>query len=168
MRFAATLLATCLAVGPAFAVPLTCTKEAERAAFDTEALKSELMVTALTCKQQEKYDSFIHTYQPALTATEASLNSYFKHAYGRQYQKAHDDYISNLANVQSEEGLKMGAAFCQTYSDMFDEVLSLRSSTDLPDYAHSKALVQPQSFSTCADAPAKANRSRVRHKKKTA
>lgn len=168
MRFAATLLATCLAVGPAFAVPLTCTKEAERAAFDTEALKSELMVTALTCQQKEKYDAFIHTYQAALTGTEADLNGYFKHAYGRQYQKAHDDYISNLANVQSEEGLKMGTAFCQTSIDMFDEVLSLRSGSDLPDYAHSKALVQPQSFSTCADSPVKPSRSRVRHKKKAA
>ena len=160
MRLAASLLAVCLATGQAFAVPLTCTKASERAAFDTEALKSELMVTALTCKQREKYDAFIHTYQPVLTATEADLNGYFKHAYGRQYQKAHDDYISNLANVQSEEGLKMGTAFCDTYSDMFDEVLALHNGTELPDYAHSKALVQPVAFQTCATTPVKAVRTR--------
>jgi hypothetical protein len=169
MRFAATLLAVCLATGQAYAVPSTCTRDSERSAFDTEALKSELMVTALTCKERERYDAFIHTYQPSLTATETDLNGYFKHAYGRQYQKAHDDYISNLANVQSEEGLKMGTAFCQTYTAMFDEVLSLHGGTELADYAHSKALVQPVSFETCAATPVKAIRSRsVRHKKKSA
>jgi hypothetical protein len=168
MRFVATLLAICLTAGPAMAVPSTCAKEEERSAFDTVALKSELMVTALTCHMKEKYDTFIHTYQPALAATEKDVSGYFKHAFGRTYQKAHDDYISNLANVQSEEGLKMGTAFCETYSDMFEEVQSLHSSTELADFAHSKALVQPVSLQTCDATPAKPARKHGKSKKRSA
>ena len=168
MRLVATILAICLAGGPAMAVPTTCARDEERSALDTIALKSELMVTALTCHLQEKYDAFIHTYQPALTATEKDVNGYFKHAFGRLYVKEHDDYISNLANVQSEEGLKMGTAFCETYSALFDEVQSLHSSTELPEFAHSKALVQPVSFETCAATPAKATRHARSKKKHTA
>jgi hypothetical protein len=166
MRVVATLLALCLTAGPAMAAPATCARQDERSALDTMALKSELMVTALTCHMKEKYDAFIHTYQPALTATENFVNGYFKHAFGRMYVKAHDDYISNLANVQSEEGLKMGTAFCETYSAMFDEVQSLHSSTELADFAHSKALVQPVSFETCDATPAKPARSHRGSKKK--
>ncbi|MEJ0047180.1 MAG: hypothetical protein WDN04_14480 [Rhodospirillales bacterium] len=166
MRLATTILAICVAAGPALAVPSTCTRDADRTAFDTAALKSELMVTALVCKQQDSYNAFIHTYQPAVVGEEKDLAAYFKRAYGRQYQKAYDDYISNLANVQSDEGLKMGTAFCETYTTMFDEVLSLHSATELADYAHSKALVQPVSFQTCAEMPAKPGRSHGKSKKK--
>jgi hypothetical protein len=165
MRIVASILAICLAAGPAMAAPNTCAKEEERSALDTIALKSELMVTALTCHMQEKYDAFITHYQPALSATEKDVSNYFKHAFGRRSVKEHDDYISNLANVQSEEGLKMGTAFCETYSAMFDEVESLHSSTELADFANSKALIQPVSFETCPATPAKATR-HLRSKKK--
>jgi len=168
MRLTASLLAICLATGPALAVPNTCTKDADRAAFDTVALKSELMVTALVCKQQDQYNAFMHTYQPSVAGEEKDLAAYFKRAYGRQYQKAYDDYISNLANAQSDEGLKMGTAFCETYTEMFNEVQSLHSGTELADYAHSKALVQPVSFQTCAEMPAKPGRHTKSKKKRTA
>jgi hypothetical protein len=168
MRVVATIMAISLATSPAMAVPSTCAKQDERSALDTIALKSELMVTALTCHLKQRYDAFIHTYQPALAATEKDVNSYFKHAFGRRSTKEHDDYISNLANVQSDEGLKMGTAFCQTYSAMFDEVESLHSSTELADFAHSKALVQPVNFEPCPATPVKATRHSRSKKKQSA
>lgn len=155
MRLLSILLATSLAAGPAFAVPSTCARDTDKTAFDTEALKSELMVTALTCKEQDRYNAFMHVYLPSVAGEEKDLTAYFKRAYGRQYQKAYDDYISNLANVQSADALKMGTAFCDTYGAMFDEVLSLQSGTELAEYAHSKALVQPVTFEACAATPVK-------------
>lgn len=169
-RFAAAVLTASLVVAPAVAKTIkaskvveSCTSPADRTAFDTEGLKSELMVTALACKEQDKYNSFMRTYQPAVASTEHDLNAYFKRVYGRQYQKAYDDYISNLANVQEQEGLKTGTAFCQIFQNMFDEVMSLHDGTELAAYAHSQAIVQPIAFTTCSDVPVK-TLSKPRHK----
>jgi hypothetical protein len=142
-----------------------CEFPADRAAFDIEGLKSELMVTALTCRDQDKYNDFMRRYQPDVAREEHDLSAYFKRAYGRQYQKAYDDYISNLANVQSQDTLKAGNAFCANLPAMFDEVMSLHDSSELHDYANSKVIAQPVAFETCTSPPpaspstAKAHRS---------
>ena len=141
----------------------SCQNSADRTAFDTEGLKSELMVTALACKEQDKYNSFMAEYKPSVAAEERDLSAYFKRVYGRQGTKAYDDYISNLANVQEQEGLKSGTAFCQIFQTMFDEVMALHSGTELADYAHSQAIVQPIAFTTCSDVPVKAL-SKAKHK----
>jgi len=167
MRGVTTALAMMLAAGQALAVPSECTRAADRTAFDTEGLKSELMVTALACKQQEKYNEFIRTYQPAVAAEEKDLNAYFKRVYGKRYRNAYDEYISNLANAQSDNSLKSGTAFCSEFQSMFDEVMSLHNASELPDYANSQDIVQPASFQTCAELPVKAvhGKHRTTHKK---
>jgi len=167
MRVVTTALAMMLAAGQALAVPSECTRAADRTAFDTEGLKSELMVTALACKQQEKYNEFIRTYQPAVAAEEKDLNAYFKRVYGKRYRNAYDEYISNLANAQSDNSLKSGTAFCSEFQSMFDEVMSLHNASELPDYANSQDIVQPASFQTCAELPVKAvhGKHRTTHKK---
>jgi hypothetical protein len=163
-RLAIALLSVGLAAVPALAKTKktvtapkveTCTSPIDRTAFDTEGLKSELMVTAETCDLKDKYNTFIMTYQPNLVAEEKVLTSYFKRSYGRMSDKEHDDYITNLANVQSQEGLKSGTAFCQIFQSMFDEVMSLHDGSELADYAHGKAIVQPLAFTTCSDVPVK-------------
>jgi hypothetical protein len=167
MRVVLTALSMLFAAGQALAVPSECTRAADRTAFDTEGLKSELMVTALACKQQEKYNEFIRTYQPAVAAEEKDLNAYFKRVYGKRYRNAYDEYISNLANAQSDNSLKSGTAFCSEFQSMFDEVMSLHDASELPSYANSQDIVQPASFQTCAELPVKATRSKHRtsHKK---
>lgn len=160
MRLAPTALALLMTATQAMAVPSACTRPADRTAFDTVGLKSELMVTALACKQQDKYNEFMRTYKPTVAAEEKNLNAYFKRVYGRQYQKAYDDYISNLANVQSDSSLKSGTAFCSEFETMFDEVMSLHDGSELPDYANSQAIAQPIAFATCSDNPGKPTRSR--------
>ena len=168
-RLLISLLSASVAVGPALAKTHgstrieTCTNSADRTAFDTEGLKSELMVTALACKEQDKYNVFMRTYQPSVASQEHELTAYFKRAYGRAATKAYDDYISNLANVQEEDGLKAGSAFCQIFTNMFDEVMSLHDGSELADYAHSQAIVQPIAFTTCSDVPVKAL-SKPRHR----
>ncbi len=168
-RLLTCVLSAGLAAGPAVARVQhathveTCTNLADRTAFDTEGLKSELMVTALACKQQDRYNGFMRTYQPAVASQEHELGAYFKRAYGRSATKAYDDYISNLANVQEQDGLKAGTAFCQIFSNMFDEVMSLHDGTELADYAHSQAIVQPVAFTACSEVPVKAL-SKPRHK----
>ena len=122
----------------------------ESDAFDVAGLKSELMVTALSCNEQDRYNAFVAKFHPDLLAEEAALNRYFSRAFGRGAQKAHDDYITQLANVQADKGLTAGVAFCEQRGAMFDEVSSLDNTTDLVEYAHGKDIVQPADFVTCS------------------
>jgi hypothetical protein len=152
---------------PAAAAPV-CEFPTERTAFDIEGLKSQLMVTALACQQQSKYNAFMTRYQPDVAREERNLNAYFKRSYGRQAQKAYDDYISNLANVQEQDGLKAGQAFCDNLPAMFSEVMSLHDSTELHDFANSKMIAQPVSFETCTAPPPPEPKVRKRSKSKHA
>ena len=138
--------------GTAASAPV-CEFPADRTAFDIEGLKSELMVTALACQQQEKYNAFMTRYQPTVAEQEHALNAYFKRAYGKAAQKAYDDYISNLANIQEQDGLKAGTAFCENLANMFNEVMSLHDSSELHDFVNSKTIAQPVTFETCTAAP---------------
>jgi hypothetical protein len=162
MRALSTALALALATTQAFAakLPSTCTMSADREAFDTMALKNELTVTALTCHDNAKFNDFMHAYQPALVADQKDLSAYFKRAYGKQAAKQYDSYITELSLAQSEAGLKSGTAFCGEFESMFDEVMSLHSATELPDFARSQGIVQPIEFTDCPAAPTKAVRTR--------
>ncbi|WP_186336038.1 hypothetical protein [Komagataeibacter melaceti] len=131
-----------LAAGP-------CSPSPAHEAFDVQGLKSELMVTALSCNAQEKYNSFVMKFRTKLTNEEHVLNAYFHTTYGRNAQRQHDDYITQLANVQSERGLHSGTAFCQQRISMFDEVLVLDTAADLSSYAQAKDILQPASYLTC-------------------
>jgi hypothetical protein len=176
-RFAAALLSVIVAAPAAATVhhkmhtaPVIdpCVEAADRYAFDVLSLKSELTVAALTCKKNDGYNAFMATYKPAVLGANSRVTAYFKRVYGRQYQHAYDDYITNLAGVQEQDTLKSGTAFCDAYAGMFDEVLALHDETELADYAHSQAIAQPISLESCAAAPAKATKlkHRVMHKKK--
>lgn len=146
---ACTLLASTFFVsGVAYAAG--CGESPAHEAFNVQGLKSELMVTALSCSAQDRYNSFVTKFRPKLAAEEERLNTYFKSAYGRNAMKAHDDYITQLANVQSEGGLKAGTIFCQQRVAMFDEVDALDDGADLAHYADAKDVVQPASFETCS------------------
>ncbi|MFT8645044.1 hypothetical protein [Gluconacetobacter sp.] len=138
-----------------------CTSSPAHEAFDVQGLKSELMVTALSCNMQDRYNAFVTRFRPKLLDEEGALNAYFRTTYGRGAQREHDDYITQLANVQSERGLKAGTAFCNQRAAMFDEVAVLESAQDLSRYAQAKDIIQPASYETCA-APERALHTEIR------
>lgn len=131
-----------------------CARPADHSAFDVAGLKSQLMVTALTCSADQRYNAFVMKYRPDLVAQEKLLNTYFSRAYGRAAVKRHDDYITQLANSQSQSGLKQGTLFCERNIGIFDEVMALHSGAELPDFAAGKALAQPVSLADCGPAVA--------------
>src|SRR5579864_127167 len=90
-----------------------CAKPADISAFDIAGLKSKLMVTALTCNQQERYNDFVQRFRTDLMAQERALHAYFARVFGGRAQHEHDDYITSLANTQSESGIRQGTLFCQ-------------------------------------------------------
>lgn len=118
-------------------------------AFNLEGLKSELMVTALSCKTQSRYNQFIERFRPALNTAEKRIQTYFHSTYGRQGDKKRDDYTTQLADVQSLGGLKAGTVFCDQRIPMFDEINALDTADDLSHYAEAKDITQPASYESC-------------------
>ena len=147
MRLPVLLAAFTLAAPLAAAQP--CTHPADRSAFDVASLKSQLMVTALTCDAREKYNDFVLRFRGELMRQEHALQYYFTRAFGRRGQQQHDDYITLLANTQSETGLHDGTLFCRRNAALLDEVLALPDNTRLADYAAAKQMQQPIELNDC-------------------
>jgi hypothetical protein len=126
-----------------------CVRTAEKQAFDVSVLKSQLMVTAVSCQSEDRYNAFVTHYQPTLASNEKVLASYFGRAYGKRAQSQQDDYVTQLANAQSQLGIKAGTLFCQQTMSLFDEVMALPSSDALPTYAAAKPLQQAMAVTEC-------------------
>lgn len=139
-----------------------CVRPSDYPAFDITALKTKLMVTALTCGENEKYNAFVMKYRPELTSQDKALNTYFNRANPRRGRQQHDDYITQLANSQSQTGLRQGTLFCRYNLGTFDEVMALRNSNELTDYAAGRSIAQPTGLAECGAAPAAPARSRAR------
>lgn len=145
-------------LGNQMAVAQSCARPADKAAFDVAGLKSQLMVTAITCEATERYNAFVTRYRPDLVAQEKVLTAYFTRSFGRKAQAQHDGYITSLANSQSQSGLKSGTAFCERNMSMFDNVMKMHGGADLTDFATAKAPIQPIELVACTtpDRPARA------------
>jgi len=126
-----------------------CASLTDQSTFEVQALRSELMVLATGCHEDDRYNTFIRRYQGDLQSNERAIDAYFKHRYGRGGQTEHDRFVTELANAMSRQGSDLGGDFCPRNALMFNEVLALPSSSALPDYAAGKDLV-PASVGVCA------------------
>ncbi len=160
------LVSGLLAVGlvASHAAAAQCVRPGDYPAFDVAALKAKLMITALTCNADEKYNAFVTKYRPELASQDKALNSFFTRANSRRARQQHDDYITQLANSQSETGVNQGTLFCHYNLGTFDEVMALRSGAELTDFAAGKSIMQPVVAPECTAVPAPAVRSRARRR----
>jgi hypothetical protein len=143
-RVAALLAAATLFSHAALAVP-RCANETDQAIFEVEALKTELMVVATTCKgnAEDRYNDFVRRYQQALVVTNRGIGQYFSRSrsHGKGGQRQQDIFITELANARSNAARQLGSDFCPRNNGLFEEVMSLSGVTDLPAYAATKDLL---------------------------
>ncbi len=119
---------------------MTPTQKAEiQQAFNVIALKSSLMVAALSCNQQSQYDAFMTSFQPHVLEEQHVMDAYFKRLGGRSGQSREDEFVTLLANNQSVGGIAQGKVFCLNNQAEFHEVLALRTPTDLDSYVTDQA-----------------------------
>ena len=126
-----------------------CMRSAEQQAFNIIGLKSSLMVAALSCSQRDQYDTFMTEFQPHILAEQHVMDSYFRRTGGHYGQAREDDYVTLLANSQSEAGITEGAVTCKNDSQMFQQVLALKTTTDLDQFAEANPAAQPISITIC-------------------
>ena len=142
-----------------------CSSMVDQSAFEVQALRSELMVLATGCHDDEQYNAFIRRYQNDLQANERTIIAYFQHRYGKAGQTEHDRFVTDLANAISHQGSDLGGDFCPRNGLIFNEVLALQSTTDLTDFAAGKDLV-PSSVAICTPTSSAATAGKTVVKKK--
>ncbi len=140
-----------------------CVSPADRDALDVAALKTQLMVQTLTCKNDTEYNAFITKFKSELNADERTTSSYFSRTYGRNSQKRHDEYVTLLANANADASQKDGSLFCSHNEQVFKEVLALKNGNELDQYAAGRAAGQPVSFQSCEATPARTTRASSTH-----
>jgi hypothetical protein len=128
---------------------LQCLPPQERDAVEVAALRSELMVLATGCHDDNGYNAFIRKFQAELMSNEKAIGEIFQHKYGRRGQQEHDQFTTDLANAESSAGMHLGTDFCDHNGMIVQEVLALRSSNELASYAAGKDLV-PASLPVCS------------------
>ncbi len=153
--FLSLIAASTLLCQPA-AAQLHCMAPADRAAFDVQALRSEMMVLATGCATDSQYNAFITRYQSELQANERDISAWFKRKFGKRAQSEHDRFVTDLANAQSSAGTKLGSDFCPHNAMIFQEVMALQSAKELPPFAAGQNLV-PTSLDVCAEETALAS-----------
>jgi hypothetical protein len=148
-RFVSAVAALTLLSSQSVMAQPQCSSMADQSTFEVQALRSELMVLATGCHDDESYNAFIRRYQSDLQGNERAIDAYFKHRYGRSAQTEHDRFVTDLANAISRQGSDLGGDFCPRNGLIFNEVLALESSSELADFAAGKNLI-PTSVSVCA------------------
>lgn len=153
MRFAVSLAlaGNLLCTGP---VAAACLGRDDHAAFDVIGLKTQLMITALTCRADERYNEFVKKYRPALARGEKTISQYFSRVYGRTATKRHDEYVTELANRRSNAGLRFGTGFCAQSLPTFDQVMALRDG-EFHQFAAGQGTWLPPATQGCAGRPGK-------------
>ena len=157
------------ASSPALAAsPSACLQPAERAAIETRALQSRLMVAAISCRQEDAYNAFVRKFQPDLGGAYNRAEGHFRRLHGGQGRTRFNQFDTVLANAQSEEGIRAGGAlFCRDTQIFFQEAMALPSGDQLARYGAERNILQPYESPNCAAAETQSTPSRSRQRQAT-
>jgi len=111
------------------AVAQSCANAREHQAFQLRSLQTHLMVGALSCGMHDRYNAFVTRWQSDLASAHRNLTGYFNRTQGGQ--RALNEYITSLANAHSQEGIRLGSAFCGRVGPLFERVSLIQTSADL-------------------------------------
>lgn len=156
------LTAVMLTPSIAFAQSNACLQPAEKTAFDIRALQSQLMVVALTCGQQDDYNAFVTRHQRELATAFRNVAGHFRRTAGSQHQRMLDQYITNLANGQSQVGISRGSFFCREQGGLFQQATAAGSPTELAQLSVAREVPQAINAPACPERPTRAATTQTR------
>jgi hypothetical protein len=108
-----------------------CAKPGDLPPLRTRAFQTELMVSALSCGEQARYNKFVTSFRPQLISDGNALQAYFKREHGGQAAAQTDKFITQLANLTSQRSSRDKPAFCAATRKLYGEVLSLKQPAEL-------------------------------------
>jgi len=161
------LFAACQVAAAAARNAGPCLAPHEKAAFEIVALKTTLMVAALSCGESHAYNDMMTRFLPFMRAQQAAVDGYFQRVNGPDGRAREDGFMTQLANDASQEGAGLGDGYCGGAAALFDAVLSLPDQAALQALADREAPAQggPAScgMRVAAAAPAPGAESREDH-----
>lgn len=130
--------------------PPVCAHPDEASAFKIVGVQTQMMQIALTCGADEKYDAFVRNLQPQLEAQRSILKSFFTRAYGSSLsQSRYDDYITQLADAESNYNLRSGDDFCHLSKPILNQATTISSDDDLARFVPKVPVQQAMNIQTC-------------------
>lgn len=103
----------------------SCATSEEVTAMNARVLQSDLMVAALSCKQQPAYNAFVKKYNSDLVRRSGSVKGYFQRVYGKGGEHQMNKFITGLANDSSTASLSMSqSVYCAAAQQIFNEALA--------------------------------------------
>lgn len=143
---------------PSIASAAGCVQPAEKIAFDIRALQSQLMVAALSCGQQDDYNAFVRKYQNEVATAFRNVAGHFRRTAGSQHQRELDQYITQLANGQSQMSIARGSFFCREQAPLFQAAMTATSPAELAQVSVSRQVHQVLTTPECPATPARQTR----------
>lgn len=117
------LVTLSLAAVPAMAAP--CASPADEMTLNARVLQTELMVAALSCNEQKRYNAFVRTFRGPIAAQSASLRRFFARAYGSDGTRQLNAFVTRLANDASMRSADIGKqSYCASAGNLFAEAIA--------------------------------------------
>lgn len=126
-RAAALALGAALAVmaaAPSAWAGSACTSAEDEATLNARVLQTELMVAALACGEQQRYNAFVSTFKSELSQRGKLLRAYFKRVHGASGENRMNAFVTKLANDASQRTANGPDAYCAAAAKLFNEVLA--------------------------------------------
>ena len=118
-----------------------------------------MTVLVVKCNRADDYNNyFIKRFQPVLQQNDRDALAYFRKMYGGAAQGRKDTFTTELVNVMSGIANTQGTEYCSRTGVVINEMLALKSMSDLAAYAAVKDIA-PAGASMCPAASASRRRS---------
>lgn len=112
LSLASLTVAVCVAATAASAGSPRCESARDAVALKARAVQTELMVGALSCGDQQRYNSFVRTFRGQIIAQGSSLRALFERAYGGGGKRKLNDFVTRLANDAAMRSANSKDTFC--------------------------------------------------------
>lgn len=133
-----------------------CATPAEADAMNLRALKSSLMVAALSCGQHAQYNAFINKNQSLFSADGNAVKGYFSRNYGGGAEYQLNRFVTKMANDASNNSMGQSSeAYCSAMKETFGKLVAMDKS-GVKAQAASAQYASLHGIRTCATGSSKA------------
>ncbi len=128
----------------------SCATQAEAKAINLRALKSSLMVAALSCGQQSEYNAFIRKNQAMFSSDGQVVKGYFSRNYGSGGEYQLNRFVTKMANDASNSSMGQDSeSYCAAMKETFGKLVSMDRS-HVMDHAAGAQYASLHGIRTCA------------------
>ncbi len=124
LSLASLSVALCIAAASASAGTPRCESAEDGLALNARAFQTELMVGALSCGDQQRYNSFVRTFRGQIIAQGTSLRALFDRAYGGGGRRQLNDFVTRLANDAAMRSASSKETFCASARSLMSAALA--------------------------------------------